>query len=312
MFTKNNFNNNNERKYKRVWSKYNQSLVKRILIFLDTSFLDKWEEELEKENNGKIGRPYEYPIEFFIFLSKIRSLWGLSFHELEAFVREISERTKKFRPMSYVSIFKRIREIPIENMVNEINKLAGEKIAVIIDSTGFKITKRGEWIANKWKKNRKGWIKIHVAIDGNSINVVSVSVTDEHRSDSKEFKNVLDPIIGKVTKVYGDKGYDSRENFNYPANNNVTPIILPRKNARTRANGSPARAKVVREINKMGVENWKESVEYGKRWRVEIFFSALKRVMGEVINAKKFIYLVQEALMKIYYYFILRKNNVVN
>ncbi len=121
---KNTSNNKNERKYKRVWSKYNSSLVKRIEILLDLSFLETWEKDLERENNGKIGRPYEYPMEFFIFLSKIRFLWGLSFRELEAFVREISERTKKFRPMSYVSIFKRIREIPIENMVNEINKLS--------------------------------------------------------------------------------------------------------------------------------------------------------------------------------------------
>ncbi len=83
-----NTSNNNERKYKRVWSKYNQSLVKRILILLDTSFPNKWEEELEIENNGKTERPYEYPMEFFIFLSKIRSLWSLSFRELEGFVRE--------------------------------------------------------------------------------------------------------------------------------------------------------------------------------------------------------------------------------
>ncbi len=27
----------------------------------------------------------------------------------------------------------------------------------------------------------------------------------------------------------------------------------------------------------MGLENWKESVEYGVRWSVEIFFSSLKR-----------------------------------
>ncbi len=167
-------------------------------------------------------------------------------------------------------------------------------------------------MTNKWKKNGKGWIKIYVATNEESTNVVSVSVTDEHRSNSKEFKNVLDPIIGKVTKVDGDKGYDGRENFNYLANNNVTPIILQRKNARTRAKGSPARAKVVREINKMGVENWKESVEYCKRRRGEIFFSALKRVMGEVIRAKKTIYQFQEAVMKIFCYFLLRKNTVVS
>ncbi len=112
--------------------------------------------------------------------------------------------------------------------------------------------------------------------------------------------------------MYGDKGYDSRENFNYLANYNVTPIILPRKNARTRAKGSLARAKVMREIHKMGLENWKESVEIGLRWRLEIFFSALKRVMEELIKAKKTIYQFQEAAMKLFCYFLLRKNTVVS
>ncbi len=60
----------------------------------------------------------------------------------------------------------------------------------------------------------------------------------------------------------------------------------------------------------MGLDSWKSSVQYGKRWRVEIFFSALKRTVGEVIRGKKK-YQVQEAIMKIYCYFLLRKNTVV-
>ena len=45
---------------------------------------------------------------------------------------------------------------------------------------------------------------------------------------------------------------------------------------------------------------------------MEIFFSALKRTVGEVIMANKFLYQIQEAVMKIYAYFLLRKNTVVN
>ncbi len=307
-----NTSNNNERKYKRVWSKYNNSLIERIEILLGLSFLETWKKDLSRENDGKIGKPYEYPMEFFVYLAKIRSLWNVSFRVLEAFVRKLSKITGKFRPLSYVAIFKRIREIHVEMMMNEINKNVGDNITVIIDSSGLKITERGDWLSTKWKEKRRGWIKVHVAIDKDTMNVVSFNVTKENRSDHKEFKNVLDPIIGKVTKVYENKGYDSRENFNYLANNNVTPIILPRKNAITRAKGSPARAKVVKEIHKMGLENWKESVEYGVRWRVEIFFFALKRVMGEEIRAKKTIYQFQEAVMKIFCYFLLRKYTVVN
>ena len=74
---------NKEEGNKRVWSKYNQSLVKRIDLLFDISFLESWEESLDKENEGKVGRPYEYPQEFFLFLSKIRSLWNVPFRELE-------------------------------------------------------------------------------------------------------------------------------------------------------------------------------------------------------------------------------------
>jgi len=40
---------------------------------------------------------------------------------------------------------------------------------------------------------------------------------------------------------------------------------------------------LVREIKKIWEEEWKKAVNYGKRWIVEIYFSGLKRVMGEII-----------------------------
>jgi transposase len=43
---------------------------------------------------------------------------------------------------------------------------------------------------------------------------------------------------------------------------------------------------LVREIKRIG-EEWKKAVNYGKRWLIEIFFSRLKRVVGEIIRAKK-------------------------
>ncbi|MCW6158955.1 MAG: hypothetical protein LVQ63_05705 [Thermoplasmatales archaeon] len=59
------------------------------------------------------------------------------------------------------------------------------------------------------------------------------------------------------------------------------------KNGGTIARGSPYRSKGVRKIRKIGLESWKRSTEYGKRLRVEIFLSALKRVVGETIRARR-------------------------
>ena len=60
-----------ERRDKRVWSRYNASLVRRIDVLLDTSFLSSWNDDVERENDGKLGHPHEYPQEFFVFLSKV-------------------------------------------------------------------------------------------------------------------------------------------------------------------------------------------------------------------------------------------------
>ena len=301
-----------ERKDKRVWSKYNTSLVNRIGVLLDTSFLDSWKDDLERENDGKVGHPYEYPQEFFVFLSRVRSLWNVPFRELEGFVRKLSELTGKFKALSYVAIFHRIRGIPISGMIDEINGAAREGMTVIIDSSGFKITQRGDWLSNRWGTRRKGWIKMHVAIDGDTMNIVSFSITDEHSHDSREFRKILSPIADKVKMVYWDGAYDSRGNFNFLYSKGIEAVIPPRENSSTLPRGSPYMAMIVRSIRKEGIEEWKREMNYGKRWSVEIFFSALKRVVGETIRARKLIYQIHEAVMKIYCYFILRKNTVVS
>jgi hypothetical protein len=46
----------------------------------------------------------------------------------------------------------------LDNKINKENMF-------IIDSTGFNITDRGEWMNEKYNKKRKGWIKVHLAID---------------------------------------------------------------------------------------------------------------------------------------------------
>ncbi len=71
---------------------------------------------MERKNNGKIGRPYEYPIEFFIYLAKIRSLWNVPFRVLEAFVREFSNITGKFYPISSHMIHYKLDLVEFEEL----------------------------------------------------------------------------------------------------------------------------------------------------------------------------------------------------
>jgi hypothetical protein len=43
----------------------------------------------------------------------------------------------------------------------------------------LKITIRGDYLGNKWKKNSKGWMKLHVIVDVNDIKAITFSITDD-------------------------------------------------------------------------------------------------------------------------------------
>ncbi len=286
------------RSFERNWSKYNKSLVERMFSLLDTNSLSKWKNSLEEENKCKRGRPFKVPYALINFLAKIRSIYSIPFRSLESILK-IFSGIMGLNAVHYTNIFRRIRNMEVVNTENN-----SENIECAIDSTGFKITIRGDYLGNKWNRRRKGWIKLHVIVDVNNIRVLTFSITDEHVHDSIEALNLVNRIRDKISKLYGDKAYDSRSIYN---SLNGKAIIPTRKNSSTLSKGSPYRARIAREIRRTSESEWKNNNNYGKRWIVEIYFSGLKRVMGEIIKARRPEYIAQEIAMKVHYCNILRQ-----
>jgi len=85
----------------------------------------------------------------------------------------------------------------------------GEEVVIAVDSTGMKVTNRGEWM----RKKRKGYIKIHVAVDTKTKQVVSLEVTDERSDDGGKLVPLVRKARGRarVKKGLGDGGYDPRQ-----------------------------------------------------------------------------------------------------
>jgi hypothetical protein len=48
----------------RNWPEYNEQLVVRGTFFLDFSFIERWDKELEKMDDGKIGASNQFPTSF--------------------------------------------------------------------------------------------------------------------------------------------------------------------------------------------------------------------------------------------------------
>lgn len=64
-------------------------------------FLRSWNEEIEKMNEDKGGRPYDYPQTFMIFLKVLHDCIQIRYRQLEGFMRDLSKYIPKMKAPSF-------------------------------------------------------------------------------------------------------------------------------------------------------------------------------------------------------------------
>jgi hypothetical protein len=283
------------------WNKYNESLVKRGEVLLDFDVIDNWPTELEKMNQGKEGRKFVYPDSFIKLLGYMRAYFHLPYRQTEGVVREHASNTLPSIPDYYSNINRRINrlDIKIDDDANK-SSLHDDHFVIAIDSTGIKVSNRGEWIRHKWNVKR-GYLKIHLAVDIKKKRILSLHVTSEQVHDGKILPELIDDITIKQNKivntVIADGSYDSNKNFQILSFKGIKPAIKIRKNSRCRKVNHYLRNKMVK-IQKNNLQNWKVSVNYGKRWIAETVFSCIKRIFGEYVTAIRFENMIKELILR--------------
>jgi hypothetical protein len=290
---------------KRNWKEYNESLVRRGEILLDFDLLAEWDDALKKMNVEKRGRPFQYPEAYMRLLAYLHVLFHLPYRQEEGFVRTLSKYVDRLEVPDWSTIWERTKSLDMK--LDGVN--TNEPISIAIDSSGVKVSNSGDWMRKKWKVKR-GYLKIHLAVDARSKRAVSMQVTEETVSDGSQTESLVKEAMSKndVERVYGDGSYDSRANFNLLASNGIDPAIKVRKNASTKAKGSYAR-KVEVIAQQTDFEGWKREKRYGDRWAVEGAYSVIKRIFGEYVSAKKFVNMAKEMATKVSLYNIFMQMN---
>ena len=133
-------------------------------------------------------------------------------------------------------------DIEIKDADAKNTEFEDEYIVIAIDSTGIKVTNRGQWMRkDKWNVRKKGYLKIHVAeVDVKSKKILSMKVTDEHVHDNKALPGLVGNIIKSnnmtsIGKIFADDGaYDSNDIFRCISYYGILPCIKVRKNAKVR------------------------------------------------------------------------------
>ena len=156
------------------WSVYNQSLVRRGEILLGFDVINNWDTELKEMNKDKVGEPFHYPNTFLLFLGYAKAYFHLPYRQTEGIAQGHAKGKVPSIP-DYTTINRRINRLDIKIKDNNKSKeFEDDYIVIAIDSTGIKVTNRGQWMREKWNVRKKGYLKIHIAVDVKTKKILSM------------------------------------------------------------------------------------------------------------------------------------------
>jgi len=280
----------------RDWKAYNAALVRRGEVLLDLRIMKGWRRELAQMNRGKEGARYEYPGSLIKLLAFIHFYLRLPYRQLEGFVKMLAKHVDGVMMPDYSSMAWRIQRLDVK--LNDGLAKSNDEVVVALDASGIKVANRGEWMRHKWKV-RRGFLKIHIAVDVKRKEILALEVTKEKVPDGRRLKRLISEASKhvRITKAIGDGAYDTKTNFRYLANKEIDPAIKVRKNASSRAGGCMPRKLVAQEYLR-NPKAWKRDHGYGQRWMAETAFSTFKRLFGEYASSIKFRHMAKEMLIK--------------
>jgi len=269
-------------------------------------------------NNNKMGKPFLFPNSFILAVGYIRYSFHLPYRQTEGIIKATGKNLPE-KPPSYGHICKRINKLDI-NITNDNTDDDDEYIIIAIDGTGIKVTNRGQWMSEKWNvKNRKGYLKIHVAVNIKTKEILGLEVTDEKVHDSNMLKTLVDQVSNRssdkrnrkkktirIKSILADGSYDTNRSFRYLEHRGITPGIKVRKNSVVSSRNNRLRNQEVM-LQTNDLLKWKTKRKYGHRWIAETVFSTIKRTFGEHVSVTRFQNMVKEMMIKVSLYNLFRR-----
>src|SRR5208283_1004543 len=109
-----------------------------------------------------------------------------------------------------------------------------EPLHLLVDSTGLKIYREGEWLDQKHGiRSRRRWRKLHLGVDADTHEIVAVELTPDDVGDISALPDLLDRIDAKVASMTADGAYDGEAVYDAVAERHpeAAVIIPPRATA---------------------------------------------------------------------------------
>ena len=188
-----------------------------------------------------------------------------------------------------------------QKLLASIGRQAPKEAAAAMDATGLSRTTVSDYFCSRQGRRFRRWVKVSVVVLCGSLLPLALEVDHKPTHDCVQARTLLAQAqeVAKPKRLYADAGYDAewihkqcRENWG------VESVIQAVQRRADGTRGGKWRAKMSARYLK--------KAQFGRRWAVESFFSALKRTMGSALSARRQEQMIAEAAIRVLAYAIRR------
>lgn len=280
-------------KQKRDWSKYNDGLVNRgkLTLFITKDFADTWYVKYNKDSSRTRGGQAKYTENAITSLLSLRFVFKLPLRAMEGLAKSlVALAGLDIDVPDYSTLSIKLRDMKIK--LPPVCKDSGGGYVASLDSTGVKIHGQGEWNRKKHsQKDRRQWVKVHLIIDNDTMQILGVEATADDVHDSEVFDQLIDALPNKINKVLGDGAYDTLDSHKKSSENGIELVALPRGNAVIDQNSTEPyilkRNEQVAKYKEKGIYAWANKYGYWSRNRAESTMSRFKTTFTGTLSSRK-------------------------
>ena len=169
----------------------------------------EWEGEVGYANKGKVGAPYQYSKTLIMLAAALRVGMGIRYRQLEG---AIGKMIGESRAPSFSQLRMRMGGLDVSTYRSEMVTVPDRTHSRILaaDATGLKRHDTGEWTGKK-RGAKRGFVKLHVMVDTQTMKIVALSVTDESVGDVTEFRPLLGQCMDAAEGGAGDAVHHSKD-----------------------------------------------------------------------------------------------------
>jgi hypothetical protein len=285
------------------WKNYNRGLINRgnLTIWFGDDVQANWYAPRKTKQPRAPGRPMIYSQQCIEVALTLRSLFRFPLRSTQGFIEGLFEMLNiRLKVPHYTRLSRRASGLTVR-FYSEQSKT--KPTDLVVDPTGLKVYGEGEWkMRTHGKQKRRTWRKLHLAINPDGMEIVTLDLTAANVHDDSVMPKLLknQTITGKV---YADGAYISKSCFDSIATTGGGAAIALRTGTglvkKTPSPGQLLRNKLVLEIRSAGGKvDWKKSSGYHTRSLAETQMFRFKTILGAGLSSRRMANQAAEAKIK--------------